>query len=279
MFGATGQVAREVLLRKPDVTALSRKDADLADIGAVKAAIGAQGADLVINAAAYTAVDQAESEAEIAQQVNGGALREMGEACAAKGIPLVHISTDYVFDGSGSAPWMPDDETGPLSVYGASKRAGETALLESGADAVILRTSWVFSHHGRNFVTTMLRLGAERDKLTIVADQIGGPTHAGAIADAVLRIGRAKVEGHPAGGIYHFAGAEDTSWAGFAREIFAQAGLQCAVQDIPTSAYPTPAKRPLNSRLDCSALARDFGIDRPNWRKDLALVLKELTDA
>lgn len=283
VFGKTGQVAQELAraLEGKEAQFLGRAAADLTDPAACAARIAALNPALVINAAAYTAVDRAEEDAATAQAVNGDAPAAMAQACAALDIPFIHISTDYVFDGAGTAPFKPADPTGPLGVYGATKRAGEEAILASGARAVILRTSWVVSSHGANFVKTMLRLSETRATLTVVADQIGGPTSAKAIAQACLKIGQALVDGQKAGtaqkgGLYHFSGAPDVSWAGFAREIFAQAGRAVEVTDIPTSAYPTPAKRPANSRLDCSSLAADFGIDRPDWRADLADILMEL---
>lgn len=278
VFGKTGQVAQELAraLEGQAAQFLGRDAADLTDPAACAARIAALNPALVINAAAYTAVDRAEEDAATAQAVNGDAPAAMARACAALDIPFVHISTDYVFDGAGTAPFKPADPTGPLGVYGATKRAGEEAILASGARAVVLRTSWVVSSHGANFVKTMLRLSETRATLTVVADQIGGPTSAKAIAQACVKIGRALVDGQKAGGIYHFSGAPDVSWAGFAREIFAQAGRAVEVTDIPTSAYPTPAKRPANSRLDCSSLAADFGIDRPDWRADLTDILMEL---
>ena len=289
VFDKTGQVAQELAraLEGQAAQFLGRDAADLTDPAACAARIAALNPALVINAAAYTAVDRAEEDAATAQAVNGDAPAAMALACAALDIPFIHISTDYVFDGAGTAPFKPADPTGPLGVYGATKRAGEEAILASGARAVILRTSWVVSSHGANFVKTMLRLSETRDTLTVVADQIGGPTSAKAIAQACLKIGQALMGGQALadgqkagaaqrGGLYHFSGAPDVSWAGFAREIFAQAGRAVEVTDIPTSAYPTPAKRPANSRLDCSSLAADFGIDRPDWRADLADILMEL---
>jgi dTDP-4-dehydrorhamnose reductase len=274
VFGQTGQVARE-LARHAGVTCLGRTDADLTDPAACAAAIAARDVTAVINAAAYTAVDQAEKEAETAHLINAAAPAAMAQACAAKAVPFVHISTDYVFDGSGVAPWKPDDPTGPLGVYGASKLAGEEGVRVAGGIYAILRTSWVFSAHGNNFVKTMLRLGAEREALTIVADQIGGPTPARSIADAVLTMAKGLTKDPNRTGTYHFAGKPDVSWADFAREIFAQAGLACAVTDIPTSAYPTPARRPVNSRLDCTTTT-NFGIAPCDWRAELALVLADL---
>jgi len=278
VFGRNGQVASELRRRRADVRALGRAEADLMQPGAAERAIREAAPDLVINAAAHTAVDRAEEDADRARRLNGDAPGEMARAAAAAGVPLVHISTDYVFDGTGTRPWRPGDPTGPLGVYGRSKLAGEEAVAAAGGRFAVVRTSWVFSSHGQNFVKTMLRLGRERREMAVVADQIGGPTSAGAIADAVLRVGQALRDGGGASGIYHFAGAPDTSWAGFAREIFARAGLEVTVNDIATADYPTPARRPLNSRLDCGDLAREFGIDRPDWRADLAEVLRELED-
>lgn len=281
VFGQTGQVATELARQAaPDMamTCMGRDRADLSDPAACAAVIAASDADVVINAAAYTAVDRAESAEDLATTINGTAPGAMAAACKAAGIPFLHVSTDYVFDGSGTRPWQPDDATGPLGAYGRSKLAGEQAVRAAGGAHAITRTSWVFSAHGANFVKTMLRLGAERDKLTIVADQIGGPTAAADIAAALLTMARAFHAGQGTTGTYHFSGAPDVSWADFAREIFVQAGLACAVEDIPTSAYPTPARRPGNSRMDCTGLTRDFGIKRPDWRASLASVMSDLKE-
>jgi dTDP-4-dehydrorhamnose reductase len=234
--------------------------------------------DAVINAAAWTAVDKAETEEAAATVVNGAAPTAMAQRCAALGLPFLHISTDYVLDGAGNAPFATDHPTAPLGAYGRSKLAGEQGVLAAGGQALILRTSWVVSAHGANFVKTMLRLGRERESLTVVADQIGGPTPAAAIADALYTAAKAMTQGAP-GGIHHFAGAPDASWAGFARQIMTRARLACQIHDIPSSAYPTPAKRPLNSRLDCSGIAAAFGIPRPDWRAGLDAILQELSDA
>ena len=277
VFGKTGQVAMEVLARA-DVLALGRDRADLSDPAACAAVIRQTRPEAVINAAAYTAVDQAESEETLAATINGAAPAAMAHACAELGIPFVHISTDYVFDGSGRAPWPVDAPTGPLGAYGRTKLAGEEGVRMAGGPHAILRTSWVVSAHGKNFVKTMLRLGAERDSLTIVADQIGGPTAAGDIAGACLSIAAQLRDDPSKSGTYHFSGAPDVSWADFAREIFAQAGLSCAVEDIPTSDFPTPAKRPANSRMDCSATEATFGIARPDWRRSLSRILKDVED-
>lgn len=276
VFGRTGQVATELARLAPEAHFAGRDESDLTDPVACAALIRRLSPRAVINAAAYTAVDKAESDVETARLVNAEAPAAMAQACADLGIPFVHISTDYVFDGSGDQPRAEDAVTGPLGVYGQTKLDGEAAIAAAGGQSAILRTSWVFSAHGNNFVKTMRRLGAERDRLSIVADQIGGPTAAADIARAVLAMAEAMVATPSTGGIYHFSGAPDVSWADFAREIFAQSGLAPEVVDIPTSDYPTPAKRPLNSRLHCAAINHDFGISRPDWRASLMHVIKEL---
>ncbi len=273
-FGQTGQVARE--LAALGVETLGRAEADLTDPLKCAALIAASDADAVINAAAYTAVDKAEEDEATAKLVNAEAPAAMAQTCAAKGIPFVHISTDYVFDGSGTDPWLPDAPTGPLGVYGRTKLAGEEGVRAASGTHAILRTAWVFSAHGANFVRTMLRLGAERDRLTIVADQIGGPTPARDIAAACVSIAKTLIHSRDASGTYHFSGAPDVSWADFARVIFEKSGMDCDVEDIPTSAYPTPAKRPANSRLDCSTTEVVFGLPRPDWQAGLDAVLQEI---
>ncbi len=276
VFGRSGQVATELGRLAPDARFLGRDVADLTDAAACAALIRDSGCAAVINAAAHTAVDRAESEPDLARAINAAAPAAMAAACAALGVPFVHISTDYVFDGAGDRPRVETDPTGPLGVYGATKLAGEQGIAAAGGQWAVLRTSWVFSAHGANFVKTMLRLGAEREELRVVADQHGGPTPAADIAAACLTMARAMQADASRGGIYHFSGAPDTTWAGFAREIMAQAGLACRIADIASSDYPTPARRPANSRLDCAAIDRDFGIARPDWRAGLAKVLLEL---
>lgn len=275
VFGRTGQVARELAGLAPDARFLGRDDADLTDPDACATALRDARPRLVINAAAYTAVDRAETETETAMLVNAAAPAAMAQAAAGLKVPFLHVSTDYVFDGGGGDPWREDDATGPLGAYGRTKLAGEEAVIAAAGPSAVLRTSWVFSAHGANFVKTMLRLGRERDEIGVVADQIGGPTPAADIAAALLSMGQALLAGQ-AGGVYHYAGAPDVSWADFADEIFAQAGLACRVRPIGTADYPTPARRPANSRLDCAAIARDFDIMRPDWRKGLAEVLARL---
>jgi len=274
VFGRTGQVATE-LRRQADVTELGRDQADLAAPETCAAAIRAHAPQAVINAAAYTGVDRAEAEEPLAHTVNAAAPGAMAQACAEVGIPFLHISTDYVFDGSGTRPWQPTDQTAPQNAYGRTKLAGETAVRAAGGVHAILRTSWVFSAHGENFVKTMLRLSETRDALDVVGDQIGGPTPAADIAATLLTMAAALQEGQ-GGGTYHYAGTPATSWACFARETFARTGRAVTVTDIPTSAYPTPAQRPLNSRLDCASLTADFGITPPDWQAGLAAVITEL---
>lgn len=275
VFGKTGQVARE-LQALGNVTCLSRAEADLSGPESCAKAIRDHSPSGVINAAAYTAVDRAEDEATEAARVNGCAPAAMAKACAELGVPFVHISTDYVFDGSGDEPWKPDYLTNPKNAYGLSKLIGEKAIREAGGRYAILRTSWVFSAHGSNFVKSMLKLSEDRDQLNIVADQVGGPTPARDIAQTCLDLVNQLANDASKAGTYHFSGAPDVSWKEFAETIFAQAGREVTVEGIPTSEYPTPATRPLNSRLDCSSLEQTFGIARPDWRRGLEIVLKDL---
>jgi dTDP-4-dehydrorhamnose reductase len=274
VFGKTGQVATE-LQRHGDVTALGRDQADLSDPQGCAAVIADLKPGVVINAAAYTAVDRAEEEDALAQMINAASPGAMAGACAHLDIPFLHVSTDYVFDGSGQRSWQETDPVSPQNAYGRTKLAGEQAIRASGARHIILRTAWVFSAHGANFVKTMLRLSETRDALNVVEDQIGGPTPAADIAATLLRLADAMQDG-AAGGTYHYAGAPHTSWAGFARAIFEGAGRDVTVTGIPSSDYPTPATRPLNSRLDCAKLAADFGITPADWKAGLAAVLKDL---
>ena len=275
VFGKTGQVAQE-LAAFDDVTCLDRVAADLSDPAACAVVIRRVQPQAVINAAAYTAVDKAEQDEALATVVNGDAPGAMAQACVDLGVPFVSISTDYVFDGSGTQPWQPDDATGPLGAYGRSKLVGEQQITKAGGACAILRTSWVVSSHGNNFVKTMLRLGAERDALSIVSDQIGAPTMARDIAAACVQMAQQLIRDPSKAGIYHFSCAPQTSWADFAREIFARSDVACEVTDIPSSGYHTPALRPLNSRMDCILLETIFGIPQPDWRQGLNDILKDL---
>lgn len=281
VFGKTGQVATELVrLASQDVQieALGRDQADLTNPDACAKRIADSDADVVINAAAYTAVDQAESQPELAMAVNGVAPTAMAVAAAEKGMPFLHVSTDYVFDGTGDRPFAPSDETGPLGVYGRTKLEGENGVRAAGGRYAILRTSWVFSAHGGNFVKTMLRLSDTHPELGIVSDQIGGPTPARDIAATLLEMAR-QMHAGAQGGTYHYSGTPDTSWAGFANEIFAQAQRDVRVKEIATVDYPTPAQRPLNSRLNCEVLETEFGIRQPDWTVGLARVLEALNEA
>lgn len=283
VFGRTGQVATELQrLAGPDlkVTALGRSDADLTKPGSCASAIKARPADAIINAAAYTDVDGAETEEALAMRVNGEAPGEIADAAAAAGVPLLHISTDYVFDGSKSGPWTEDDHPAPLGAYGRSKLAGEKAVAAAAGDYVILRTAWVFSAHGRNFVRTMLRAGRERKTLSVVDDQRGSPTAASDIAKALAEIASAFHHGRGHSGIVHYAGEPAITWCGLAREIFAHADWIRTPEIVPIESadWPTPAARPRNSVLDCRKITSRFGIQQPDWRRALQSVLVELQE-
>jgi dTDP-4-dehydrorhamnose reductase len=286
VFGGDGQVGRE--FRRLDgsdghaVVALSSKEADITRPGDVAAAIRQTSPDIVVNAAAYTAVDRAESDPETAFAVNRDGARHIAAACAERSLPMVHISTDYVFDGAKRGAYREDDPVQPQSVYGASKEAGEQAVRESAGRHAILRTSWVFSPHGQNFVKTMLRLADERDEIGIIDDQFGCPTSAGDLARAILGI--VSRLGESRGTDFHFCGAGQTSWHGFAREIFEQrrritGQAPPKLRAIPTAEYPTPATRPANSELDCTRFAAAFGFAPRPWQAGLAEVLDELLAA
>lgn len=278
VFGETGQVARELARLCPadvEATFLGRRQVDLAYPELCGEAISHLGPDVVINAAGWTAVDLAERHEVEALVINGDAPGVMAQACARHSIPFLHLSTDYVFDGTGINPFRPDEATAPLNAYGRTKLAGEQAIGMVSGRHLILRTSWVISAHGNNFVKTMLRLGRDRVSLGVVADQVGGPTPAAALAVALWHAARCMAEG-ASGGIQHFAGAPHTTWADLARTIFECARINCEVRDIATSEYSTLARRPLNSRLDCSGFCAAFGLSRPDWREGLTDILKEL---
>lgn len=276
VFGKTGQVASE-LRKHPEVHALGRPEADLSDPAGCCAEILLHKPSAVINAAAYTGVDKAEGEENLATLINAQTPGAMARLCAELEIPFLHVSTDYVFDGGGDASRVETDPVDPQNAYGRSKLASEKAVLSAGGNSAILRTSWVFSAQGENFVKSMLRLSKTHPSLNVVADQIGGPTPARGIADALVTMSNAMRLGQQ-GGVYHYAGAPSVSWADFAREVFAQSGSEVSVNDIPSTDYPTPATRPLNSRLDCSKIQRDFGINPPDWRQGLSQVLNQLKE-
>lgn len=278
IFGKSGQLARELQRRAGetlDLQVFDRASADFLNPDQLLDVARALNVDAVINATAYTQVDLAETDEDRAHTINATSVGVLARVCADKAIPLVHVSTDYVFSGEGTAPWRPQDPVDPRTVYGKTKLAGEQEIALSECQGTVLRTSWVFSAFRSNFVKTMLKLAEDHSELKIVSDQVGGPTAAADIADACFTIAADMVNGAP-GGTYHFSGREDVSWAGFAREIFQQSGRGPSIIEVPTTDFPRPAPRPLNSRLDCSTLEADFGIVRPDWRVGLKDVLEEL---
>ena len=286
--GQVGRALRPLLEGGNDLLTPGRADFDLANPAVLAAALDGLKPELIINPAAYTAVDRAEDEADLAFRVNAEAPSVIARWTARHHVPLVHFSTDYIFDGSGDRPWREDGSTGPLSVYGASKLAGEQAIAEAGCPHLIVRTSWVYAAKGTNFLRTIARLAGERKELRIVADQIGAPTSARVIAQAVVAILRAETaslaDGFArSGGVVNVACAGQTSWQGFASAIVAglrSRGVKLEVESvapIKTSDYPTKAKRPGNSRLDLSRLEDVFGVVTPSWNEALAVELDELT--
>ncbi len=284
VLGAGGQVGHELCrLAWPDgysVAAFDRGGVDIAQREKVFAAVARERPDIVINAAAYTAVDRAESEPDIAWASNCSGPANIAAACQEAAIPLIHLSTDYVFDGSKPGAYFEADPVKPLGVYGESKEAGDQAVRGALSHHVILRTAWVYSAHGRNFVKTMLRLAGERPVLRVVADQIGSPTSAADIAAAIAAIAQQLNAGNTSWGTYHFAGGGAVTWHGFAEAIFELAaprrGPPPLVEAIATADYPTPARRPANSVLDCRRIGEVFGIVPRPWREALAKVIGEL---
>ncbi|WPC05485.1 dTDP-4-dehydrorhamnose reductase [Pseudomonas benzenivorans] len=277
LLGEHGQVGRELQLSlagQGELIVRGSARLDLAHPEQIRQQVRELRPELIINAAAHTAVDQAESEPELAFAINATAPGVLAEEAVALGVPLIHYSTDYVFDGRKPAPYCEDDTPNPLGVYGRSKLAGERAIQAIGGPHLILRTSWVYSRHGRNFLLTMQRLLQERDELKVVADQIGTPTWAGSIATATAQLIQ-HWQGGQAGpwGLYHLSARGETSWFGFASAIAEQLRAEgrslARLQAIPSSAYPTPAQRPLNSRLDCTRLQRDWGVALPDWQAAL----------
>ncbi|MGY1410367.1 MULTISPECIES: dTDP-4-dehydrorhamnose reductase [unclassified Luteimonas] len=289
LLGANGQVGRELRRslaagelvcgtrggRLADGQACEAADFDVPD--SLPALVARIGPDIVVNAAAYTAVDRAESEREAAFRANAQAPAALAAACAARDALLVHYSTDYVFDGTGTRPYREDDPVAPINVYGESKLAGEQAIRASGARHMILRTAWVYADHGRNFMSTMLRLARERDELRVVADQIGTPTPAALIADVTADI---LAKPFAVSGLWHLTAQGETSWHGFAEAIVERAHAlgrierRPSIVPIATADYPTPSRRPAYSRLDCSRLECDTGIRLPDWETALATVLR-----
>lgn len=288
VFGENGQVAhalgRACAMNGYVVRLAGRSSADLADSKAVSKMVDDFQPQLIVNAAAYTAVDRAEEEVVQAYLINQDGAARVANAAAAAGVPLIHLSTDYVYDGGKPTPYVESDATNPIGVYGASKLAGEKAIADINKDHVILRTSWVCSPYGTNFVKTMLRLASQREEIGVVDDQWGAPTFAEDLASAILTIAgmlmSAKDRSELAG-IYHATGWGETTWCRFAKAIMAgsleRQGPSCRVRAIATHEYPTRARRPANSRLDCSKLARQFGIRMPAWEASLSTCLNQLT--
>ena len=291
LLGKNGQVGWELqrsLAPLGNVLALDRHSTDfcgdLAQPDRLAQSVRAYQPDVIVNAAAHTAVDKAESEPELARTLNAWAPAALAQVAAEVGACLVHYSTDYVFNGEGDRPWQEDDATGPLSVYGQTKLAGEQAIVASGCRHLIFRTSWVYAARGGNFAKTMLRLAAERERLTVIDDQWGAPTGADLIAD-VTAIALRRLQQQPdLSGLYHLVAGGETSWHGYARHVIAQARqiqpeMMLAVRDIaavPTSAFPTPAKRPLNSRLNTRKLQQAFGVVLPPWQQGVDRMLAEI---
>lgn len=288
LLGKNGQVGTELqrtLLPLGTLVALDRSTADLEKPASLHSVLESHSPDVIVNAAAYTAVDKAETNQDVAQAVNAESVAVIAAYAKERDALLVHYSTDYVFDGSKESPYVPADTTHPLSVYGATKRQGEEAIEASGCRFLIFRTSWVFSAHGGNFVKTMLRLAKERDALSIVADQHGAPTSAELIADVTALAIAGHRQGVCKSGIYHLTAAGETTWHGFASHIVARAAangvtLKAAVEritPIPTDAYPLPAPRPKNSRLDTSALSSALLLQFPDWTVHVNRTVDQLT--
>lgn len=280
VFGKTGQVASELqdlcTATGTEAIFLDSVQANLTDPWACAQIITDCVADVVINAAAYTAVDNAEDDEQQAMVINATSPTAMARAAAERKIPFLHISTDYVFDGIKDGPFSEEDQPDPQGVYGRTKLAGEAGVVDAGGDYVILRTAWVFSSHGTNFVKTMRRIGAERDTLNVVNDQHGGPTPAKDIAASLLTIAGAFTEGKGVAGIYQFCGSPAVSWAEFAQAVFAGQTTAPQITGIPSSQYPTRAIRPKNSTLDCTKIFETYDIKQPNWRVGLRDVLNKL---
>lgn len=295
LTGVTGQVGSELvrtLAHLGEIVAPTRAELDLANVASVRDRIRAVQPRWIVNPAAYTAVDKAESEPELAYAINAEAVRAIGEEAREIGAGVIHFSTDYVFAGTGSSPYVETDMTGPASIYGSSKLAGEQALITTGAEYMIFRTSWVYGATGKNFLRTILKAAREREKLRVVGDQHGAPTWsrdlARMTAQVIERLESLTAQRGWEGalqefrGIYHAAGAGETTWFGFAgeaiqRELERDPGAKLAeVEEISTAEYPTPAKRPANSRLNCEKLMKKFGWRMMDWQDSLAEVMKEL---
>jgi len=291
LLGKDGQVGWELqrsLAPLGQLLALNARSqaycGDLANLPGLAKTVRAYAPDIIVNAAAYTAVDKAESDREQAFKVNAEAVRVLAHAAADCGALLVHYSTDYVFAGQGTQPWREDDAVAPLNTYGESKLAGEQAIQAAGCQHLILRTSWVYAARGNNFAKTMLRLAVERDSLGVIDDQHGAPTGAELIADITAHAISATLRNPALAGLYHLAASGETSWCGYARYVLQQAAAQGVplkahaeqVKPLTTAAYPTPARRPANSRLDTRKLQKAFALTLPDWRLGVARMLAEI---
>lgn len=268
---------------KIEIQVASRDQLDLAKPQELAAQLAQFDVDLIINPAAYTAVDLAEEERDLAFAVNRDSVSELANFAAAKGLPFIHFSTDYVFAGDANKPYKEKDVTGPTGVYGESKLAGEEAILASDAQALILRTAWVYSNHGKNFYKTMLALAENRTEISVVADQIGAPTYAGSIAQCVIELAQQILSqgglDESQRGIYHFTCTGQTSWHGFAEQIFALNNItQMKVKPISTAEFPTPARRPAYSVLNTQKLTDTFSVSLPDWQQALALCVAETSE-
>ena len=275
LFGSTGQVG-STFLEKAEIETVNRSEANLENPVSCFEKILESQPDLVINAAAFTSVDAAEEQKDLVTLVNGVAPVEMSKAAANLNIPFIHLSSEYVFSGEGQAPWRPTDIMAPLNTYGRSKQMAEHGIKRVGGVHVILRTSWVFSDQNDNFVKKILKLAKSNNNLSVVSDQIGGPTAADDVSEAILKIGKMIIENKALSGTYHYSGREDINRANFAREILSQAGEETIVTDVLSSTFQPNADRPLNSRLDCSKTFDTFGIERPDWKHGLHNVLCRL---
>lgn len=267
--GCNGQLGTELKLRLPNAIAVDRDALDITDAAAVEKFVRENNVDLIINCAAYTAVDRAESEEDTAAKINVDGPRNLAAVCN----KIIHISTDYVFDGMGHKPYTPDDKTNPVSAYGRTKLAGERAVLSNASAGIVIRTAWLYSPYGNNFVKTMRRLGAEKTEINVVSDQIGSPTYAGDLADAIVKIIPQLSE--KTAGIYHFSNEGACSWYDFATEIMDASKLNCVVNPILSSQYPTPAVRPFYSVLDKNKIKNTFGITIPHWKRSLYKCIKQ----
>ncbi len=281
VFGTTGQVAREIGLKEQpglNIKQLNRSEANLLEPELIRDIILKERPDVILNLAAYTEVDKAEDEEEVANIINAQSPTEMAKAAQEINKPFIHLSTDYVFDGTGKDPWKRNDSTRPINAYGRSKLLGEEGIKSSCSRYVILRTSWVFSSHRNNFVKSMLDLSKNKKKLRIVHDQISGPTAASDIADACIKMSKVLYKDKKLKGVYHFSGIPFVSKADFARTIFIESKRDILVKNILTKEFPTPAQRPQNSRLDSDSTVTKFGISLPDWRVSLEKVIEELKE-